>query len=1608
MLIQTALPWKSDANTQVLTDLGYTYVVTDFEGLASYNISDYKVVLIVNDQVQSFYDAYAANYSTFEQYVSGGGTLVFFACDNGWSSGNNYTDLPGGVQVEDDYATFNRIDSVAASHPIVTGSLRTGAPRTLLTDADLEGTAASHNYFIENTLPAGSDVIFRSVNNGAPTLVRYPLGKGHVIASGLTWEFTYDRYTQDGTTYGFGRALPDVFLYAIVSGGQNTAALNVYPDDNRALRNRPTTWKNPGDLLDIVASVDGSLQDDIANNQAFSLTFAIDPRFIDTAAPIQVYQRQDHASVADRTEVLISNAVFGTANGLTTVTLNDLNLGNTKGEWLVRVKLDDTAPRVVGAEVRLNVAGKTFLDTLGKRGAVAATRGAKLFLTNRAALYAAYVAAGGRDETNVTAMATLWQDVYREADRVRASVLFVDKFDLGFDGETGNSIIGWPTDRTHLPYDADTATNAEEDEVNGVANRVAEYLAERVAASGGIGEGRDVAILGGDAVIPFYRSYDTTSLHDTTTVLDTAKLFESHPIFYATSVFRTDGENGYLHTDGHYRALDVGSNQDWKAGVVSAVSIGRLAGPSSGTLSHLINSSARQESISNRVVLLENWARDEELRDFENQAVDAKFNVVTSVNGVTLDKEPAVCPWWKLDLCSEQDDDANWATLDALFTGNADGVTDFDIWRGMTHGTVRSISSSLMSEYLSSQNLESVADPISRHFATFDPFFIFDACLVGQVDGYGKLGLLNSLLDLNVGGVAASSVVTYSSLPGNISDYNSQATGELFKGSTIGAAFLAAYRGFSVDGNLDDLHRQAVNLFGLPWARLTTPKARAPAQFAKTEATQRASVFQAADDVLAKSIPFSASVFNVEHDAGTGFDFVTVDGFNPQLRDSATPVMVYGSQTLALPPDAEIVSVRLVAVATQDLGRLKLPGFERGLGLPIPGSSLGSFVTLRNPSGIYPRDVAPYAVADLGQTKLLNVIYYPMTYDAGTDATTLVTQGELIVEYRTAYVGTADYLVTDEARYVVGHPINATVSVTNVTTIAATFTLRSTLFDLEGNPFSSNQNLASVAGGASGTIDVVLATPIQAGMYKLESVISDGAGSEIGRFVKDIFVVGGAIGALGAQDRFLKDQEGWFTVNFENYRDSEVEFFVDIDIFSVDGGLAVQIPQLKVSAGAQAESVIQVPWIPSETLTDGRYYAVATIREGTERFTRYSDSFAVHGSLFASAGEDQSVVEGYTVTLDGTGSYSETGTLLLNWELLAGPNGDDVVLDDPGVADPTFTAPTLVGDDSIDLMFRLTVSDGTGLERSDDVKISVTEALVPIPIYTVTVDQGGTGSGTLGGSGKFASGTPVTLTATAGTGSIFTGWSPIPCDNQFAMPAYDLTCTANFTLNRYLVTAVAGANGGISPMSQTVDYGATAGFILAPKVGYGALVTGCGGSLVGNTYTTAPIFDTCAVNASFARALPLTVLMVGTGSGTVTGPGIDCGGDCRESLALGTSVTLRAVPAPDSIFAGWYRACSGTGDCNLTMARYPASNRPIARFRLKTYAITATANPVAGGTVSCHPNPVAHGGKSTCNAIPKSGYAFVGFSGACSGASCVLSHLNSNQAVIANFSPKTR
>jgi hypothetical protein len=79
------------------------------------------------------------------------------------------------------------------------------------------------------------------------------------------------------------------------------------------------------------------------------------------------------------------------------------------------------------------------------------------------------------------------------------------------------------------------------------------------------------------------------------------------------------------------------------------------------------------------------------------------------------------------------------------------------------------------------------------------------------------------------------------------------------------------------------------------------------------------------------------------------------------------------------------------------------------------------------------------------------------------------------------------------------------------------------------------------------------------------------------------------------------------------------------------------------------------------------------------------------------------------------------------------------------------------------------------------------------------------------------------------------------------------------------------------------------------------------------------ISDSVTVTVNVASGVTLTTV-IDSGSGSITGPGISCAGDCSEGYAPSTWVTLSANPSSGYTFNSWSGACAGQGSaCSILM-----------------------------------------------------------------------------------------
>jgi len=193
----------------------------------------------------------------------------------------------------------------------------------------------------------------------------------------------------------------------------------------------------------------------------------------------------------------------------------------------------------------------------------------------------------------------------------------------------------------------------------------------------------------------------------------------------------------------------------------------------------------------------------------------------------------------------------------------------------------------------------------------------------------------------------------------------------------------------------------------------------------------------------------------------------------------------------------------------------------------------------------------------------------------------------------------------------------------------------------------------------------------------------------------------------------------------------------------------------------------------------------------------------------------------------------------------------------------------------------------------------------------------------------------------------------------------------------------------------------------------GSTFTGWSGACSGTGECKVTMSEDRAVTATFALVThELTVAVEGTGTGSVTGTGIACPGTCSSSYTEGAAVTLTATPEPGSVFTGWSGACSGSGECKVTMG---SDQQVTATFARVSHTLTvslegAGAGIVTGSGIACPgtcSSSYVSGTEVTLTATPAAGSAFAGWGGACAGTGACSLTLGADRTVTASFTPVT-
>lgn len=333
---------------------------------------------------------------------------------------------------------------------------------------------------------------------------------------------------------------------------------------------------------------------------------------------------------------------------------------------------------------------------------------------------------------------------------------------------------------------------------------------------------------------------------------------------------------------------------------------------------------------------------------------------------------------------------------------------------------------------------------------------------------------------------------------------------------------------------------------------------------------------------------------------------------------------------------------------------------------------------------------------------------------------------------------------------------------------------------------------------------------------------------------------------------------------------------------------------------------------------------------------------------------------------------------------------------------------------------RATALDGTPVEVSWPFTVLPT-------LHELTVQVNGSGSVAVQGAPcdstcttSHAAGSVVNLTAEAAPGFIFSGWSGA-CSGtdacQVTMNGNQSVVATFVPVPTYGLTVQVSGNGTVSGQGITCGTDCTetypAGTVvkLAATPAQGFVFNGWSGACTGTSECSVTLNSNQSVVATFVPAPPTTYTLTVqvSGNGSVTGNGIACGADCMESYPAGTVVALTATPAQGFVFSGWSGACTGTGECSVTLTSDQSVTATFAPAPPATYGLTVQVvgnGSVTGNGIACGADcteSYAAGTGVTLTATPAQGFVFSGWNGACTGTGACTLTMDGDKLVTATF-----
>lgn len=1155
LLIQTSNPWNSSADTIVLNTLGYTYRIATWTDIDTHavDIFSYPVVLIVNDQVQAFYDSYANHIGDFERFVSQGNTLLFFASSDGWARGTLRAALPGGVRlVTPNYQSYNYIEN--ADHPIISAVL---SQPPALVNADLYSNYCSHGHF--TSLPVDTDIILKD-NSGNPTLIEYRIGNGRVIASTQTWEHNWVYHT-GGDGYGtFARkALDDVFLY-VMSGGvtPKDVQMSFFIDD---APDSVIVQKSRGSYVDFVAK--------ITTDQAVETSVLFEVPGNVLGKPTLAFTRVNPWDPEIKTT--FSDKGGGKYQAKTRA--QSVN-GKFYKELVLRFKVPSDAKAQQNINIKATLSIKNFkVANPTKQVKLNIIDYARtLIVTNRTLLYSYYHTKLKKTENEV---APLLEELYTQAANYNGEVFYVD-----LHSDTAKK---WAQVIDYSSEDkANTAVKTVDELIDSWYNRLTKANEDETKQTPEF-----LLIVGGDEVIPFYRVDD--------------KNYDDLEAKYSRD--RIDGQendptadtihNNYFLTDNIYG--DVGGGKsDWEEGKLE-LALGRIVGHSAKAMLNFIsNASQKTPTVKEAVV-----ATRSDNHDAENvlAALNSKHIKIYSEANPDLIE---ITDWSRDQWITALGE--SYQILYYHAHGALDGWAGTDSWNGarvkpidMPAGKIgenHPLFTTIACDFAIPTDLSGAE--WSPEANDSNPYKIIDLGASGFLGSTG-LNRYGGVNELQYGEQFGHSFITIL-LP------TTKDTSEF-----VGKAILQAKQDYSVSGgNFHKYDNKALLeyvYYGLPWSTFRIPD-NAPAEEQQFITPLGTLLSPQYDDTLANaqangeySTDLQIGVSSYTFQSADEFELLSVPGADQSYTEHK-PILPEFLRTIILPLGSKVTAIELLGEKAIPLGPHNIPAAE-----PISEKEPSSgYTDQMDVTGVYPATRYAYQVVELADHAELRLGVILANFNVESQEVTLFDSTTLRIHYTSPVPVALEKLELDQPEYTVGQAINVSASVRNAGADNASLTSKVKIYN-SANVLVSEESggTSDILAGESAQIDLSVSAPTQPGNYHA-NVIFEKDGVFQASSMASFRVLAGKIVSFDAPEEILSNQYGQLDLAFENLSADAVTVKATVLVYDALGSeVAHLLERYFVVEGQQTG---QTAWMWSPTgLYQGTYSLRAKVEAGGVVYT---------------------------------------------------------------------------------------------------------------------------------------------------------------------------------------------------------------------------------------------------------------------------------------------------------------------------------------------------------------------------------------------------------------------